>query len=160
MTKNKNLDRILLAVKNLNVELVIVGRINIKQISFMNAHNLKYKNYEDVSESNLVNLYNQSIILLFPSLYEGFGLTILEAQKMGVSVITSDISPMKEIVGDSAILVNPKNIKDIRNKLIRLCKNPLLRKRLVKKGYKNLTRFKPENFRNKYFLLYKKIAKS
>ena len=159
-TKNKNLDRILLAVKNLNLELVIVGRINIKQIQFMNTYNLKYKNYIDVSEANLISLYNQSIILLFPSLYEGFGLTILEAQKMGVSVITSNISPMKEIAGNSALLVNPKNIKDIRNKLIRLYKNPLLRKHLVKKGYKNLMRFKPENFRKKYFLLYKKIAKS
>lgn len=159
-TKNKNLDRILLATKNLNLELVIVGRINIKQIEFLNKYNLKYKNYIDVSEADLISLYNQSIILLFPSLYEGFGLTILEAQKMGVSVITSNISPMKEIVGDSALLVNPKKIKDIRSQLTKLCKNPSLRKRLIKKGYKNLKRFKPENFRKKYFLIYKKIAKS
>ena len=156
-TKNKNLDRILLAVKDLKIELIIVGEININQTKFLKSNKIIYKNFINVSESKLINLYNQAKILLFPSLYEGFGLTIIEAQRMRVPVITSNISPMKEIVNNSALLVNPKDIKDIRIKLKKLYYNTKLRQTIIKKGYINSLNFDPNNFKKKYFHLYEKI---
>ena len=157
-TKNKNLDRILLAVKDLKIELIIVGEININQTKFLKSNKIIYKNFINVSESKLINLYNQAKILLFPSLYEGFGLTIIEAQRMRVPVITSNISPMKEIVNNSALLVNPKDIKDIRIKLKKLYYNTKLRQTIIKKGYINSLNFDPNNFKKKYFYLYEKIS--
>ena len=156
-TKNKNLDRILLAVKDLKIELIIVGEININQTKFLKSNKIIYKNFINVSESKLIDLYNQAKILLFPSLYEGFGLTIIEAQRMRVPVITSNISPMKEIVNNSALLVNPKDIKDIRIKLKKLYYNTKLRQTIIKKGYINSLNFDPNNFKKKYFHLYEKI---
>ena len=156
-TKNKNLDRILLAVKDLKIELIIVGEININQTKFLKSNKIIYKNFINVSESKLIDLYNQAKILLFPSLYEGFGLPIIEAQRMRVPVITSNISPIKEIVNNSALLVNPKDIKDIRIKLKKLYYNVKLRQTIIKKGYINSLNFDPYNFKKKYFYLYEKI---
>ena len=76
---------------------------------------------------------------------------------MRVPVITSNISPMKEIVNNSALLVNPKDIKDIRIKLKKLYYNTKLRQTIIKKGYINSLNFDPNNFKKKYFHLYEKI---
>lgn len=156
-TKNKNLDRILEVVKTLNFEIIILGKINIKQQKFLKKNKIKFKNFIDISEKKLIDIYNHSILLLFPSLYEGFGLPIIEAQRMRVPVITSNISPMKEIVKKSGILVNPKNIDEIKYSLKKLIYNKNFRMKLIKKGYKNSFRFKSCQASQKYFQLYKKL---
>jgi glycosyltransferase involved in cell wall biosynthesis len=115
-TDNKNLDRILSAVKNLKFKLVIVGYLNSSQKEFIKKNRIKHKNFINVSEAKIIQLYSQSLVLINPSLYEGFGLTNLEAQAMGVPVLTSNISPIKSIMGKSAILVNPYNVNEIHKK--------------------------------------------
>ena len=92
------------------MEIIIIGKINSYQIRYLNKNKILFKNYINISERKLIDCYNQARLLLFPSLYEGFGLPIIEAQKMCVPVITSNISPMKNIVNNSAILINPKDI--------------------------------------------------
>ena len=66
-----------------------------------------------LSEKELVNMYNLAECYLYPSLYEGFGLPILEAQACGCPVITSKAASCPEVAGDGAILVDPYNIDDI-----------------------------------------------
>lgn len=159
-TENKNIDRILNTIKDLEEEIIIVGKISNKQKNFLKKNKIIYNSYINVSDKKLINIYNQGKILLFPSLYEGFGLPIIEAQRLEVPVITSNISPMKEIANNSALLVNPKNIREIKQKILKLNNNKKLLKDIVKKGYINSLRFKPSLPRNEYFNLYKKVYDS
>jgi len=66
-----------------------------------------------ISREELVNLYSSAEALVYPSLYEGFGLPILEAMKLGCPVVTSNLSSMPEVAGRAAVLVNPKDFEDI-----------------------------------------------
>ena len=156
-TKNKNIDKIFSAVKKTTFELLIVGKLNHKQKNFLLKNNIKYKNFINVSEKKIIELYNMSFVLINPSLYEGFGLTNLEAQKMGVPVITSNISPMKEIMRDSAILINPNDENEIYRNLNEIHSDKLLRNKIIIKGYKNILDYDMNFAKKKYFDLYKKI---
>ena len=68
-------------------------------------------------------LLENAYVLLYPSLYEGFGLPILEAQSFGVPVITSNISSMPEIAGDGALYVDPKLVRSITSDLEKIIAN-------------------------------------
>jgi glycosyltransferase involved in cell wall biosynthesis len=87
-----------------------------------------------VSEPTLYGLYKHAKFLVMPSLYEGFGLPIVEAMHFGVPILTSNISSMPEIAEDSAILVDPNSVKSISNGLSSLIEDRELRKRLSKNG--------------------------
>lgn len=94
-----------------------------------------------VSEKELVSLYNLADIYLFPSLYEGFGLPILEAQACGCPVITSEISSCPEVAGDAAIIVNPYSVDEIAESIVKLHKNKELQQDLITKGFENIKRY-------------------
>lgn len=93
-----------------------------------------------VPDEKLPKLYAGAIALVFPSLFEGFGLPILEAQACGCPVITSNISSMPEIAGKGAILVDPYDIDDIVKGMNRIM-NHELRIKLRKAGLENIKRF-------------------
>ena len=93
-----------------------------------------------VPEKDLPALYSGAIALLFPSLFEGFGLPILEAQACGCPVITSNTSSMPEIAGKGAILVDPYSVDDIVRG-IREIGEVGVRQRLIKAGFENIKRF-------------------
>lgn len=86
-------------------------------------------------------LYASAKVLLYPSLYEGFGLPILEAQACGIPVITSNVSSMPEVGGKAAYYVNPKNIEEIRKGLKEVMENEKLRSELVRLGLENVKNF-------------------
>ena len=93
-----------------------------------------------VPDRDLPKLYKGAIALVFPSLFEGFGLPILEAQACSCPVITSNLSSMPEVAGQGAILINPYNIEDITNAMIRV-REKALRVKLIKQGLQNVKRF-------------------
>lgn len=94
----------------------------------------------------VVKMMNKATVFLFPSLYEGFGMPILEAQNCGTPVITSGRSSMKEIAGDSALLVNPENPKDIARQMRKLVGDSRLRQKLNKAGIKNAKKYSWKKF--------------
>ena len=94
-----------------------------------------------VSEKKKWELLKNADVFVFPSFYEGFGIPVLEAQSRGVSVVASDISSLPEILGDSALLVNPKKPQEIAEAIYRIIKNPELKEKLIKKGQENIKRF-------------------
>jgi glycosyltransferase involved in cell wall biosynthesis len=137
----KNFQRILQAFVMLNpqvhnVHLVLVGARGWKNKEFlgeMEAHSLRdhihLLGYVDRDELGL--FYRNALCLLFPSLYEGFGLPILEAMACGTPVITSNVSSMSEVAGDAALLVNPYDVDAIAE----------AREQLVDKGLERINKF-------------------
>lgn len=93
-----------------------------------------------VADKDLPALYSGAIALLFPSLFEGFGLPILEAQACGCPVLTSNISSMPEVAGKGAVLVNPESVEDIIRGIERVQETGI-RQQLIQRGFANLKRF-------------------
>ncbi len=94
-----------------------------------------------VSEEEKWALLRQASVFAFPTFYEGFGLPILEAQQLGVPVVTSHNSSLKEIARDSALLVDPQKASDIAEKIHTLIADEEMRKKIIAKGFENLARF-------------------
>ncbi|PID52206.1 MAG: hypothetical protein CR972_02880 [Candidatus Moraniibacteriota bacterium] len=94
-----------------------------------------------VGEEEKWSLLRHAAVFVFPSLYEGFGLPVLEAQQLGVPVVTSNNSSLKEVAKDSAFLVDPMNVSDIAQKINDLIVNVQVRQNIIARGFKNIERF-------------------
>jgi len=94
-----------------------------------------------VSDADLAMLYSNARLLAMPSLYEGFGFPLIEANGRGIPTLTSNISSMPEVAGDAGILVDPTNVRSIRDGLQRLATNDRLHARLGANARPNSTRF-------------------
>jgi glycosyltransferase involved in cell wall biosynthesis len=133
-----------------NLKLVVVGKeFNIKrgleEVGWTELLN-KNKHVKDdiiipgyVPDSDLANLYENTIAFVFPSLYEGFGLPVLEAMEQKCPVICYQNSSLTEVAGNAALLV--ENGKPMVNAIDRLMNNPELRKQLILKGLKQAKKF-------------------
>ena len=146
--KHKNIERLLLAYSQLpysirkELKLVITNQ-NSDLIQFAKKCDIR----KDVTftpfidEKDKVILYKMSLMVYCASLYEGFGVPIIEAQACHIPVITSNISSMPEAAGNSAIFVNPYEIKEIEEAIITLFHDQLLRERLIHNGYSNALKY-------------------
>lgn len=86
------------------------------------------------SDNNVANLYSGSLAFIFPSLYEGFGIPVLEAMACGAPVITSNISIMHEVCDDAALYVNQSDAKEISKTMNDIASDKALKEMLIKKG--------------------------
>ncbi len=105
----------------------------------------------------LIRFYNAADILLAPSLYEGFGLTILEAMACGTPVITSNVSSLPEVAGDGAILVTPTDVEAITQTIFRLQKDSVYRQDLINQGLTKAKTFTWQKNAEAMARLYKEI---
>jgi glycosyltransferase involved in cell wall biosynthesis len=122
-----------------NTKLMLAGRLAWKYDSFVESlKNYKYR--QDVvmlgyvDEQALVNITGSAYALVYPSLWEGFGVPVLEAMQCGVPVITSSSSPMQEIGADAALYADAHNFENIAEQMMRIYKDENLRKELIEKG--------------------------
>lgn len=147
----KNLERLIKAFSQISnqdkkLKLVLVGGKGWKSESIY-ALSKKLGMEESikflgrVGDKDLVGLYNGAICLTYPSLFEGFGLPILEAFACGCPVITSNISSMPEVAGNAAKLVDPYNIEAISKAMEEIAKNEKLRNSMIQKGIIRLGQF-------------------
>ena len=158
-TENKNLKNHIEALKDRNIsfELVIICSDPKNVRNFLKSVNFKYFIFSNLSLKNVYQQYKLCDILLFCSLYEGFGLPIIEAQAVGRPVVTSNYGSMKEISNGSACLVNPKDPYSIYSGLEKIIKNKKYRDSLVSKGFRNVKRFSAQKIGRDYVKIYKKI---
>jgi glycosyltransferase involved in cell wall biosynthesis len=94
-----------------------------------------------IQDTDLPALLAGARLFCFPSLYEGFGLPVLEAQSLGVPVMTANNSALPEIAGDAALLVDPTDVEAIAAAMLRISQDEALRQRLIAAGYANVQRF-------------------
>ncbi len=108
--------------------------------------------------SNLCKEYNSATALILPSLYEGFGLPILEAMACGCPIICSNASSMPEIAGDAAEYFNPSDENEMAQKIIKILQNSKLRNKLAKKGFERNKKFSWDKCAKETAEFYKKIT--
>lgn len=143
---NKNLKRLIEACKALkpiipDLQLVAVGGGNSDVLDSSGireaAQELHYVRLLDrVSDDELVKLYNEATLFVFPSLYEGFGTPIVEAMACGCPVITSNVASMPEVAGDAAIYCDPWDADDIASQDPEVAHGPPTKKWNVREGAK------------------------
>jgi len=157
-TLNKNLPRVISAIKDIPCVLDIIGRIPPEHVLLLEQNGIKYKECFSISTSELSDKYANADLVLFPTTFEGFGLPIVEAQKAGRVVITSNLNPMKDVAGIGACLVDPYNIQSIRNAVLDVIKDADYRKKLVEDGLVNVKRFSAAQTAQGYKRVYDSIA--
>lgn len=147
---NKNFVKIIKAFqiydkKKDGSDLLIIGDLKSKVFRKIGLSDVnespRIKYLGRVSDEELINYYRGAEAFIFPSLYEGFGLPALEAQACGTPVISSNVSAMPEVLGESAILCNPNDQDAISNAMILITDNNALRQNLIADGLENVKRF-------------------
>jgi glycosyltransferase involved in cell wall biosynthesis len=147
-TWNKNLPRLLKAAIKNNLPLVMIGKTltekNFDQTNPWNKDLLETQNLSQESQNinmlgfiptdDLIAIYNNAIALVMPSLYEGFGLPVLEAMQSGCPVITSQRGSLPEVAGNAAFYVDAEEIQSIADGMNEIFENTKLQSELSQKG--------------------------
>jgi glycosyltransferase involved in cell wall biosynthesis len=140
---NKNLENSIAALFGLDVHLRIIGELSRKQKEILAKFNINYTSDFSISPEQLASEYTNADLILFPSTYEGFGLPVIEGFQSARPVITSNISPMKDVAGDAALLAEPTSIASIRENVIKLLADQQLQAQLVAAGKEKVKQYQP-----------------
>ena len=158
----KNLETTMKAIARTGrkCRLRVIRKMTAEQHALAKSLNLDYSNTYDITDEQMLEEYRRADIVTFPSLFEGFGLPVLEGQAIGRPVITSDRAPMNVVCGgeESALLLSdPQDVDEYAEKLTRLMDDAELRQTLVANGLKNARKYSAENAAKKYMEIYKSI---
>lgn len=164
----KNLERLIGAfgrvhAKQKNLKLVIAGKAGWLYDSILGKAkklgidgNVIFLDF--VPSDDLPLLVSGAKVYVNPSLWEGFGIPVIEAQACGVPVIVSNVSSLPEIVGDSGILFDPQSEQEIADAIAVLLNNEKLRNLYIKKGFLNIGRFSWEKCAKETISVLLKVA--
>jgi glycosyltransferase involved in cell wall biosynthesis len=111
-----------------------------------------------VSDMELPLLYASARVLVYPSLYEGFGLPVIEAQSCGLPVVTSNSSSLPEVGGNAAVYIDPTSIPEIRKAVKKVFYDENIRKELIKSGFNNSKKFSWDKTIAETVALYRKLT--
>lgn len=147
LEQRKNLARLFLAWERVGhklggIFLVVVGRPGrpFRRLRFEHLPN-QIAFVSQVGEQDMPSLYSGALALVYPSLYEGFGLPVLEAMACGTPVITSRAGALPEVIGDAGLLVNPYSVEEITQAILRMTEHPPLREDLASQGLSRTAAF-------------------
>lgn len=148
---HKNITRLLkaFAISGLtkDINLIISGGPDreIMQIITNNRLQMSVRFAGFIEDSILPDLYRGALALLLPSLYEGFGLPIVEAMACGVPVLTSNITAMPEVLGNAGLLVNPYSVDEISEAMRVVAEDKQMRRKMIANGLLQAKNFSWEN---------------
>lgn len=154
---NKNIFRLIDALEGISCRLSIVGKLTPEHKEALNRRNIDYVNSYDLSAEEMVQRYRECDILSYVSTFEGFGMPIVEANCIERVVVTSNLSSMPEVAGDSACLVDPFNTNDIRRGILKVIEDDDYREALIEQGRINRLRFDADTIADSYYQLYCKM---
>jgi len=165
--KRKNISRtinaFLSAEKRLpdNYKLIVVGNLPKKDKEFDSINFSKLADNVVLTGpvDDIQDLLSCAKCLVFASLYEGFGIPIIEAFSCGVPVITSNCSSMPEVAGDAALLVDPYDEESISEAMVCICNDAQIRSRLINSGTRRCKEFNWQKTASKTLEVYKKLLR-
>ena len=158
---HKNFKTCVNALKNVNIDFKIIGGgpLSESETNLLKANVAgRYQHLTNVDNDSLNKLYRDAVCLLYPSLYEGFGLPILEAQANGCAVVTTNASSLPEVAAESGILLNTANAESIEQAVLTLLDDQT-NKFYVEQGFVNIKRFDWAKTANETIEIYSKIEK-
>lgn len=155
--ENKNLESTVIALNGFPCKLRIVGELTEGQKTALDLYHILYECVANLTDDEILQEYIRCDYVNFPSLYEGFGMPIIEGQAVGRPVLTSNLSPMKDVAGDAAVIVNPTSPEDIRRGYETMKEEA---NALVERGYENVKCYALGQITRQYLDVYKKIAES
>ena len=154
----KNLESTIKALYGLKCKLRVVKRMNETQHQLARSLEINYTNVFDLSEEEIACEYNNADIIVFPSLFEGLGMIILEGQATGRVVVTSNIPPMNRVAGEGAyFLENPLDEKEYKTAIIKIINDSALQNKLIQAGLKNVRKYTINEVAPKYMNLYRQL---
>lgn len=156
-TAHKNLENCLDALRGISCQLLLVGTYNFKQLELIQNSGIDYVIRQNLTDKAMGDMYADCDIVLFPSLYEGFGLPVIEGQRSGRAVITSNISPLNEIAGNGACFVDPLDIQSIRSGVLKVITDDHYRMEIIQNGLINARKYSSENIASSYGEIYIQI---
>lgn len=157
ITPNKNLERVCEAISGLRCQLVIIGKPSLQQQALMEQHRISFTFMHGIPEEEMAAQYADADVILFPSLYEGFGLPVIEGFRAGRVVVTSNIPPMKEVSDGGACLVDPYDPASIRKGLEQVIQDEGYRQALINRGFEVVRAYEPREIARQYHQLYLEI---
>lgn len=157
---NKNVINLVKALEDIKCRVKIIGRIDTELMDELKRRRIDFEQDFNLTDAEIKDEYAKADVVAFCSIYEGFGLPVIEAQAMRTAVITSNISPLREVSGGAAVLVNPSNVAEIRAGILRLINDKIYREDLLEKGIENAKRFEPKAIAGLYENLYREIIEA
>lgn len=155
----KNLETTMRAVAKLGYELRVIRRMTEEQKKLAAELGLKYSNVYDLSDEELVQEYVDADIVCMPSLYEGFGAMVLEAQATGRPVITTAIDPMPAVSGGAAYMMqDPLDAEEMANAMKRIVEDSEYRESLIKTALENASQYTVANCAKEHVEVYKSLG--
>lgn len=150
------------AIKDIETHLVIVGSETLytkKVKDYIAQHNLESKVtfLKGVTNEELAMLYQSAQLFIYPSLFEGFGIPIIEALFSGIPVMSSKGGCFAEAGGPSSIYVDPNSVDDIRKAIKTILSNKELRDNMITQGYEYAKRFTPEYIGKSFDTIYNEL---
>lgn len=147
-----------------DLELVIIGKKGWMYEEILQAPEKfgvsgRVKFLDFVPDTDLPSFYKNAQVFVLPSLYEGFGLPVLEAMKYGCPVATSNISSLPEAGGDAAIYFDPKDVDDITRTIEKVLSDEKLRESMIEKGYEQVKKFSWAKAGREVLEVLKEVAK-
>lgn len=151
LNKRKNIPMLIDAYSQLDsdIKLVLVGKASSESFN-CNNQNIIFTGY--LSDDELKVLYNHAFLYVFPSVYEGFGIPIIDAQVFGIPVLCSDIPVFKEIAGNGAEFFE-LNTLDIVKKIKTLLEDNYKENLLIQNGYNNIQKFLSSQIKKQVIML-------
>ncbi len=152
---NKNLARTVAALVDIPCRLRIIGRLTPQDREMLERSGVNFSNAFDLDDEQMLREYEGCDIVSFASTYEGFGMPIIEGQAVGRVVVTSNISPMKEVAGGGAVLVDPFDCESIKRGFEEAIAN---HEDYVSQGRESVKKYKVSEIAKKYISLYAKLS--
>lgn len=155
---NKNLERVIEAIRQIDCLLIIVGKLSDRQSLMLDSAGIDYENHYDVGYDEIIQYYQRCDVVSFPSTYEGFGVPILEANAAGRAVVAGDMPVLHEVADEAACFVDPYSVESIRKGFVKVIEQNEYRENLVSKGLKNTERFTAKSIAERYNGIYKELS--
>ncbi|MFT3922631.1 MAG: glycosyltransferase [Myxococcales bacterium] len=157
---NKNIPRLAQALAGISCRLDIVGKLSPEQQDALREHQIDFRNYTNLSNAEMQERYEQCDVVAFASTFEGFGMPIVEGNRVGRPVVTGNVTSMPEVAGDAACVVDPFDVASIRAGIRRVIEDSSYRAQLVERGYENAKRFEASTIARMYEDIYREVSRN